>query len=161
MTAGTLAMIGNVMLRLTRGHSARRGTAAIEFALIAPLFIVIVIEITELGFAAYQAQQVQSAVEAGMLYAAKRGWDANGVTQAILSATDATGLSATPAPAEFCGCPETASIAPADCSVQCADGSPVGQYVQVSAALPRQSILPAGALPLPDTLSARATVRVR
>ena len=161
MMKTTLRAMTKAVTKLALWRHACQGTAAIEFAIIAPLFIVLILGIVELGFAAYQAQQVQSAAEAGILYAAKRGFDLNGITQAIRGATDANGISAMPVPVQFCGCPTATGIAATDCTVSCADGSPAGQYVQAGAAVTRRSLLPTGTWPLPDTLSAQAIVRVR
>lgn len=154
--------IGPPMIRkiITIWHD-RRGTAAIEFALISPVFIILLVGVVELGFAGLDAMRVQDAAEAGALYAQVNGWDAAGIAAAVTSATGASGLTATPAPVNFCGCPGTDGIAAVDCMGACTDGSAPGKYVTVSASMPRLTIVPETISTLPDTLTAHSTVRIQ
>lgn len=153
------------MVHLIRSFSRRTrhgttGVAAIEFALAAPVFLVLLTGLVEIGFGVYQAMEAQNAAEAGALYAAKHGWDPGGIAAAVVNATGLAGVTATPAPVAFCGCPEAGGITVTDCSLSCADGNPPGRYVQVNAALPHQTIVPYPGLPLPATLTGRSTVRL-
>ena len=140
------------------------GTAAIEFGLLIPILLILLIGTVEVGRAMYQAMQVNNAVEAGMLYAAKNGFDAGGIAAAVVNATGTQGITATPTPTLFCGCPNASGV-----SIKmlcdpppppCADGNPMGQYVQINAALDHQTILPYLGLPLPTTLKAQSIVRL-
>jgi len=124
------------------------------------MLVVLVIGIAEVGFAAYQAMQVQDAVEAGALYAAKKGNDPVGITAAVLNATSLTAITVTPSPTLFCGCPGTTGVATVSCTSTCADGSSPGQYVRISAALARKSLIPNSGLPLPATLTAQSIIRL-
>jgi Flp pilus assembly protein TadG len=139
-----------------------RGAAAVEFALIVPVFLILLAGMVEIGFAAYQAMQVQDAAEAGALYAAKYGWDPTGIANAVVNATGAKGLAATPAPAEFCGCPVSGGgITTVTCTSTCTGGTPPGVYISVGASLPHETILPDLNLPIPATLTGHATIRVQ
>jgi Flp pilus assembly protein TadG len=146
-------------LRSTR--RATSGTAAIEFAIAAPMLSILVFGAAELGYSAYQAMEVQDAVEAGALYVSKHGWDSSGIATAVLNATDITGLTASPAPAQFCGCPSTTGVATATCASTCTGGNPAGQYVQINATLTRKSLIPNSGLPLPTAFSAQSIVRIK
>lgn len=136
------------------------GSAAIEFALFVPIFLVLLLGVVEVGYAMYEAMQVYSAVEAGMLYAAKNGFDATGIAAAVANATGTEGITATPAPAQFCGCPSAGGVITADCGTPCADGNPSGYYVRINAALNHETILPYPGLPLPSTLTAQSIIRL-
>lgn len=155
------------MTRLTsaifgpRPGRADRGSAAIEFAIIAPVLLILLVGIVELGLGIRQAMQVQDAAEAGALYAGKYGWDAAGIAAAVVNATDASGVTASPAPVQFCGCPGTGGITTVDCGSQCPDGSSAEQYVRVSASMPHTELLTGLGLPIPSMLTAHATVRVQ
>jgi Flp pilus assembly protein TadG len=141
-----------------------RGVAAVEFGLLAPLLLILLTGIVEIGMAGYQAMQVQAAVEAGVLYAAKNGAsDLAGVTQAVLNATGTAGVTASPAPLAFCGCPTTSGVVSqnSDCTTPCSDGKAPSQYVKVSAAVPHQTIMPFLTLPIPASMTAQSTVRVK
>jgi hypothetical protein len=103
-------------------------------------------------------------VEAGALYAAQNG--ANNLTaigQAVVNATGTAGITATPAPTTFCGCPASTGVVSqgGDCRTACTDGTAPGQYVKVNAALAHQTIIPYLSLPLPATLTAQSIVRVQ
>lgn len=81
------------------GRQREAGTAAIEFGLMAPFLVVLVVATIEVGTAVYEAMLVQNAAEAGAIYVAKHGYDATGITTAVTSATSLTGrITATPAP---------------------------------------------------------------
>jgi hypothetical protein len=96
----------------------------------------------------YEAMQVNNAAEAGMLYAAKNGWDSAGIVTAVQNAgtvlTGGPNLTATPAPSQFCGCPSATGITVETCvnPPACPDGNPAGQYVQINAALAHTTIIP-------------------
>lgn len=139
----------------------RSGTAAIEFGLAIPFLLALLMGVVELGFAMYQGMQVYAAAEAGALYAAQNGWSASGISTAVTGATSATGLTATPAPSEFWGCPGESGIAAvASSSVKCSDGYSPGLYIQVNASLGHQTILPYPGLSLPTTFTARSIIRI-
>ena len=137
-----------------------RGTAAIEFALVAPLLVLLLVGTTELGLAIRDADRVQQAAAAGAAFAVEHGWDSAGIAAAVASGSGAQGVSASPAPALFCGCPQAAGITATDCSVTCADGSGARQYVRVSATLARTSLM-ASALPLPANLTRQSVARLQ
>jgi len=162
LRAGTTAL--RALVEAGSRPWASKGAAAIELALISPILVILFAGIVEIGMASYQAMQVQAAVEAGALYAAKNGAsDLAGITQAVVNATGTSGITASPAPLAFCGCPASSGVVSqsSDCTTRCPDGTLPGQYVRVSAALPHQTIMPFLALPLPATLTAQSTVRVQ
>src|ERR1700693_457800 len=86
-------------------RSPPRGGAIIEFALIMPFLVVLLVGLCDLGFAVYDSMQVQAAPEAGGQYAMRHAWDATAVAAAVTGATGAGAISATPAPSKVCGCP--------------------------------------------------------
>lgn len=142
--------------------TGQKGTAAIEFGLAIPLLLVMLMGVVELGFAIYQGMQVYAAAEAGALYAAQNGWSSSGISTAVTSATSATGLTASPAPTQFWGCPDESGISTVvSSSVKCADGNSPGLYVQVNASLDHATILPYPGLPLPTTLTAKSIIRIK
>ena len=147
------------------------GIAAVEFGLMAPMLLILLTGVGEIGIAAYQRMQVQAAVEAGALYAVKHppastsdttGLNAIGV--AVTSGTASTGITASPAPTSFCGCPAAAGVVSqgTDCTTVCSlDSKAPGKYVLVNAAITHTTLLPYLSLPLPATLTASSTVRVK
>jgi uncharacterized membrane protein len=144
---------------------ARNGTAAIEFALLAPLLLILLTGIVEIGMAVFQDIQVQAAAEAGALYAAKYGSnDLTAIALAVTNATGTSGITAAPAPQVFCGCPTASGITSqgADCSTVCPDAKPPGKYVTISATITRTELLtPYISLGLPATFTGSSVVRVQ
>ncbi|MFN4177976.1 TadE/TadG family type IV pilus assembly protein [Phenylobacterium sp.] len=137
----------------------RRGTAAIEFAIIAPVLILLVVAAIEFGFAIRAQLQAQEAASAGALYAMQNGWNSAQISAAVTGATGETGLAATPAPRRFYGCPTASGITETASGASCGDGTTARTYVEVSATLPRKSILP-NDFGLPDDLTAHSTARL-
>jgi Flp pilus assembly protein TadG len=140
--------------------STTDGVVAIELGLLVPVLAIFVTGVIELGFGLYQAARVYDASEAGMLYAAKYGWNSTGIAAAVVNATGIPGIAATPSPSQFCGCPGTTAVTTVTCSSTCADGSTPSQYIQINASLTRQSIVSFPGLGLPSTLAAQAILRV-
>jgi Flp pilus assembly protein TadG len=154
-------MLGIVTIRRSWPHSDSRGTAAIEFAILSPILLALLLGVVELGFGIYAAIQAQSAAEAGALYAAKHGWDSAGISAAVVNATGATTMAATPAPTLFCGCPSTIGITVIACNSTCTGGIQPGEYVQINSALARLSILSDPGLGLATTLTGQSTIRIQ
>ena len=145
-------------------RARRQGTAAIEFGLVSPLLLILLTGIVEIGIATYQEIQLQTAVEAGALYAAAHGAsNLTAIGQAGVGATGNTNITAIPAPTKFCGCPTAAGVVSqnADCTTVCADGKAPGQYVKVNAKVTHQTIMPYLSLRLPAALTASVTVRIQ
>ena len=143
--------------RRARRHG-EAGTAAVEFGLFMPLFVLLLVGLTEIGFAMFGSMQVYSAVEAGALYATRNGWSPSGIANAVVNSTNVSGVAATPAPSQFCGCPGLAGIAAATCGTTCTGGGAVGQYIRINATLTRTTIL-TSSFGLPATLTAQSIIR--
>ena len=79
------------------------GVAAIEFAIMAPLLIALLIGTIEIGLTIRASIEAQEAVSAGALYASQKGFDSPGIIAAVQAATAHADLTASPAPSEFCG----------------------------------------------------------
>jgi Flp pilus assembly protein TadG len=145
-----------------------RGAAIIEFALILPFLVLLLVGLCDLGFAAYDSMQVQAAAEAGAQYAARHPWDATAVAAAVTGATGTSGVLATPAPSRVCGCPDGGTLTRVGdwvvdhCSptVTCTSGSPPGVYALVSAQLILSPMLPYPGLPAALTLTGQTYRRL-
>ena len=146
---------------LMRGPRSRSGNAAIEFALVSPLFFVLIAGLVEIGFATRESMQAQMSAETGAGYAVKYGWDAAAISTAVTQAAGRTDITATPAPTTFCGCPDASGITPADCTATCTGGGAPSQYVRVQASIPHNAILPYLGLPIPPTQTAVAVTRIK
>lgn len=140
---------------------ARGGLAAIEFAILGPVLVMVLICTADLGLALYHAMQVESAAQAGAEYATVHGFDNTGISNAVTSATSGFSISASPAPTEFCGCPNGTGVTQATCGSTCANGDGAGIYVQVGAAGTYTTVIHYPSLPATFSLASSAVVRVQ
>jgi len=145
-----LALIASRATRAQRAWRALigcvRGAAAIEFAVIGGVFSAMMVVSGDLGLAYYANMQVQTAAQIGAQYAVVNGakaFDATAISNAVVNATSTTGITATPAPVQFCGCPSGTTLTAATCGTVCADGTGTGTYARVSASRTHTSVLPA------------------
>jgi Flp pilus assembly protein TadG len=141
--------------------NSTRGSAAIEFGIIAPVLLIMLAGLVEIGFAARESMLVQDAAEAGAGYAMKYGWNSAGISSAVVNATSATTITASPVPSQFCGCPSASGVATVLCTATCTGGTTPGTYVLVSASIAHTAILSNLGLPIPATLVGHATVRLQ
>jgi Flp pilus assembly protein TadG len=123
-------------MKRMRFAKAEGGAAAIEFAIMGAALCLLVVGIGDLGLGFYSYMQVQNSAQVGAEYAAVHGFNASSISTAVTNATSTTGITASPAPTKFCGCPNgTAVITPATCGTVC--GAPnsmtAGTYVTASA----------------------------
>jgi len=141
-----------------------RGTAAIEFAIIGGVFSALLVVSGDIGLAYYANMQVQTSAQVGAQYAVNHGgstFDASAIGNAVLNATSTTGITATPAPVEFCACPSGTSLTSATCGTTCADGTGVGTYARVSASRTHTVVVPYPWLPASYAQTASSTVRIK
>jgi len=149
------------LLQLFIGRRARSGGPAVEFALIAPVLVAVLIAMSDLGIAVYEWIDVQSAAQAGAQFAVKYGYTQSAVQTAVTSATDLAGVSATPAPTQACGCADGSGYVTASCGSTCSDGSAAGTYVTVSAQAQYSTIFTYPGLNNPMILTGQAIVRIQ
>jgi len=119
-----------------RAAGSTSGAAAIEFGIVVPLLALVVPCVIDLGFGIYYKMQVEDAAQIGAQWAIKNGFDATNISYisyAVTHATNASGISASPAPFEFCGCATGSSVSTATCGATCPGGDQAGTYATVSA----------------------------
>jgi len=143
--------------RLSRERS---GAAAVELALALPFLAAVLLPMVDIGMAAYQQMAVDDAAQAGAAYALVHGWNSTAIQTAVTSASDIAGISASPAPTQFCGCPSGSAVASAACGGNCAGGAAAGTYVTVNARRTFTPLVPYSGFGTSAVLSASSTVRI-
>ena len=100
----------------------RRGSSAIEFALLAPFFALIAIGAYDLGNAVQASMRLERAARAGAQYALVYPRDLSGIQSAVRAAWPALGAANVPTPTVSCACTRAAAGAGAapDCFTACA-----------------------------------------
>ena len=134
------------------------GSAAVEFALLAPVLVMIVMGMIDYGSVMNQTMQVAAAAHAGAEYAIRNGWNANGIQTAVTGATTLT-VSASPAPQLVTACISNGAVV-TTAAPTCASGAKPGHYVVVSA---QATVTPLVAWPsfvMPAAVSSQATIRI-
>ena len=144
---------------LRRAAAADEGAAAIEFGILSAVMMIFLIGATDLGMAAYSDAQVQTSAQSGAEYAAAHTFDATAISNAVTNSTSASGISASPAPTKFCGCPSASGVTTATCGSTCADGSIAGNYVRVTATRSYSTMIAYPGLPNPLVQTSVTTVR--
>lgn len=136
------------------------GAAAIEMAFILPIAILLFIATVDYGVAIYRQMEVRQAAQVGAEYAVLHGFNANAISQAVTGAT-VFGVSASPAPATYCGCATSAGVTTATCGTTCSDGTSAGTYAKVSSQGQYSTVLPYPYVQRSFTLTGQATVRIQ
>jgi Flp pilus assembly protein TadG len=148
-----------------RERLAIAGVAAIELAMVSPLLVTGVLGAGEVGFTIFRQTQVQFAAQAGADFALAHGFDATKVSNAIVTATAYTAITATPVPSQFCGCPSASGVTAAGgtppCTAVCSGGATAGTYVTASSQAQFSPIIPNPWQKSTVTLAAQATVRIK
>lgn len=139
----------------------KSGNAAIEFVLIAPLLASALVAMTDLGIGLYERMEIRNAAQAGAQYAIAKGWNSGAIENAVASASTLSGISATPAPTQSCGCASGTTIAAASCGSLCPGGATAGTYVTVNAQAQYATLFSYPGLSNPMTLSAQSMVRIQ
>ena len=140
----------------------RSGIAAIEFAIVSPMLVLLFICTADLSLGIYRKMQVQNAAQSGAAYAMLYGFAQTSISSAVANATGYSSVAATPQPSEFCGCPSASSgVTSISCTSTCPNGSTPGTYVTVSAQATYQTILSYPMMPTSFTFNAHSTVRLQ
>ena len=116
----------------------RSGAAAVEFGLVAPMLVALLVPMVDLGMGTYNKMRVQDAAEAGAQYALSHGYSTSSITSAAQNATS-LGATVSVTPSEACGCitatgtVDTSSYGSPPCTPNaCSDGSTPGTFVGVA-----------------------------
>jgi len=140
----------------------RAGTAAVEFALVAPVLLLLLGGLLEFGWAVWSDSALCNAVSQASYHAFLSG--SNVSTSSLVTIAEKgsalSGVTATAsAPACYCasGTPATRSPA-ASCTTTCADGTSPGVYTTIIAQYSVPSFAPM--LPTP-TITETAVVRLK
>lgn len=146
---------------LARIGRRKDGAAAVEFAVALPLLAAVVLPMLDIGMATYQEMQVIDAAQAGADYALLHGWNSTNIQSAVTNATNLTGVTATPAPSNFCGCPSGTAVSSATCGSTCGNGQTAGSYVTVGAEVTFTPLVPYSGFGTSVVLHGTSTVRIQ
>jgi Flp pilus assembly protein TadG len=143
----------------------RRGVAGLEFALCAPLLLLMLAALSDLGLALRSKLLLASGVANAASYAILTQGTASATSLAsiVKSASTLSGVQVPPPPAPACFCPNGSpvSLKAATCGSTCANGAQAGTYVSISATYTYVPLMPGYAFVANTTLSESAWVQVK
>ena len=144
-------------------HPARNGSrrcsgnAAVEFALIAPVAMLMLVGVTDYGMAVYDRMQLSSAVRAGIQYAMHHSANPATIEQVVMSALTIDHSAVTVTAGEVCECPNGAATG---CDETCADGAR-RTFIRIGATQQHDALFDYPGISNPTTLRAQAFVRIQ
>ncbi len=137
-------------MRPGRRHGRRSGTSSLEFALLLPILLAMLVGLVDWGLAIDARIQLQSAVRAGAQYAMRMPTDTAGITAAVRAAASDRTLTVTN-PVIWCECSGSST----SCTSSCDAG--MQRFLSVSATQSYSPITPAG----PTQIRAYVTLRIQ
>lgn len=117
------------MRHIKRALRDRRGSAAVEMALLAPVLIAALLAMADLGMLIYERVDMQTAIRAGIQYVMNGGHDPNTAEQVVLQSWPNRPGDAVVEATRFCLCGETVSA----CDAQCSDQSVPRVFTRITA----------------------------
>jgi Flp pilus assembly protein TadG len=140
------------------------GVAAVEFALCAPLMLMMLAGISDLGLAMRSKMLLAIGVDNAAIYAIlTQGSATPAILQAIVQdASSLAGVSANASRVTYdCASGTPATLVAATSTTTCASGAVAGQYVTISGTYSYVPLMPGYSFLATSTLSDTATVQVK
>jgi hypothetical protein len=133
------------------------GSAAVSTAIVAPMLLLVIANVVDVGRATYDATSLAGAVRAGTQYALRTPNDIAGTKAAVSAASTLSDGAIVPDAVQFCECPNGTSVS---CSNNCGI-EPLRKFVHVTASHSFSRIMTSLSVVIPSTLTAEAVVRIQ
>ncbi len=148
---------------LTELPAARAGTAAVEFAIVLPVLLLLLGGLVDYGLLIWSKARLAASVAQGAQYAFVTGYKVTqaAITSVVQGSSGLTGVAVTiNGPACYCLSGAPATLTPQVCTTACADGASQNSYVLLSASYTYTPLLPQFAMLLNMQVSEAVTVRL-
>ncbi|HYE88912.1 MAG TPA: TadE family protein [Vicinamibacterales bacterium] len=129
MKATILRCTARLAAALCRAARSRSGVASTEFALMAPVFVVMTLGVIDIGNAVFHKFDLNALARIGAEYGVANSSDSDGIKTVVLNAAKRDNSTLTVESLVFCECEYQQAQS---CSVSCADGSTIRKYIKVS-----------------------------
>jgi Flp pilus assembly protein TadG len=136
-----------------------RGSALIEFSILIPLAVLLVLGVMDYSFVIQEAMVVTDAATNGTRYAVVAGNSTN--VAGMLAAAEATALNLpnfTATASNFCTCPPSGAVI--DCMSSCASGDDPAEYAKLSTSASVPLLFKVSGFPASIPLTASSSMRV-
>lgn len=150
--------------RLRRLSRSRAGSAALEMALMTPLFGAVFAGVVDFSRSMMYGMQVTSAAQAGALWAAQsiaNSADTTGITAAARADAPNLGTSLVVTSTRACACSNGSTVTCPGSSGSCGDGKSPKITVRVTTYYALDTFVPLGGFTDPVQISAAASYRVQ
>ncbi|HLO77312.1 MAG TPA: TadE/TadG family type IV pilus assembly protein [Magnetospirillum sp.] len=142
----------------SRLYRCTKGVAAVEFALMLPILVMLVAAVADFGLAVNEKMRLTSAARAGAQWAYKKSGETGGVALAVQQASGLDPAQVTIGTQKFCGCVSGATVS---CLGTCNDGNGVRTYVTVSVSESWAPVIVSSVMDGPVALTGTVTLRVK
>lgn len=117
---------------IARAARSRRGAAAVEFALLLPLFVTIIFGIFDYGLAMFRKMELVAAARSGAQMAILNPTDTTAITSATISSAETDISSSDVSTSTSCECQDGTTDGLSGCTGTCNDGSDTRTILTVS-----------------------------
>ena len=134
---------------------ARDGVAAIEFALLTPVIVVMLTGLISFGFVVYQKMEMTNAAHSGVQLALVDSSNISAIQDAVVASTNLGITTADVNVTEFCECADGSAVT---CGSACGDGSNNRHFLTIDISMNATLLFwPDGSIPLSQT----STIRIQ
>ncbi len=151
----THAVALGAMLRASARNAS--GTAATEFALVAPIVLTLVVALADFGLGVHSAIELNSAARVGAQYGQQNPTDTAGISAAANASISSKSQTISVSSSRFCECPDGSAIA---CDGVCPTGAS-RVYVRVTVSDNYVPLIPYPYVPTSLNLNGTAIMRVQ
>ena len=154
----------NILSFLPRLRSDRRGVAALEFALIGPVLLIMIGGMVDLGLSVRARSHLAQGLTSAAQYAFKVGASvtAASLTSMVQGASGLSGVTVVvTGPGLYCVSGSPAALVSGTLGVACGDGTQPGTYVKIAATYTYVQITPLLSKFLNTSLQQNVTVRLQ
>lgn len=150
-----MTILKTVLARLDALRTGKRGTFAIEHALVMPFLLLLLSGAIDLGYALTQSSSLSGAARAGAQFAMRFPSDSDGIKDVVTKALDYDPATLTVTSNLACECENGTTVA---CTDTCSGAAPLA-YVTVNVSKTYSSPLPTAMMLGITTLSGSAVMR--
>jgi Flp pilus assembly protein TadG len=137
--------------RLRSLYRDTRGVSAVEFSIIAPVLMAMVIAVMEGGLLTLRSYDMRAAINSGAQYIMQGGTDSAAAKAIVMAAWTRKSPDATATVTQSCRCGTTVQA----CTVLCADGSVPMSYYVINATMVSKGMFTNNVLTYKDTVRVR------
>lgn len=135
-----------------RFRRCRLGTAAVEFALITPVLLIIIMGLVDFGLAMFKKMELTGAVRSGAQLAMMDSSNTTVIKDAVVDASGNSITSSDVSTTSFCECADESTVV---CGETCGDGSSNRTFMTITASQSFSGLFLTSAISITGTITVR------